>query len=40
VAKYTAPGLTKSLLARLIAPEATNPVLGTAVPAPSSALPE
>jgi bile acid:Na+ symporter, BASS family len=40
VAKYTAPGLTKSLLARLIAPEQANPVLSMAVPVPSSATSE
>ena len=37
VAKYTAPGLTKSLLARLTAPEAErSPILSIVVPAPSS----
>jgi BASS family bile acid:Na+ symporter len=42
VAKYTAPGLTKSLLARLIVPEAEiSPVLATVVqPPPSAAVPE
>jgi bile acid:Na+ symporter, BASS family len=40
VAKYTAPGLTKSLLARLIAPEEANLELATVMPAPSAASSE
>jgi hypothetical protein len=40
VAKYTAPGLTKSLLARMIAPEQVNRVADMAVPAPAPAISE